>query len=290
MSAPADPSRAGRAWFGGRLLGGLVLALAAAAVCVMLGMWQLGVARDEGDREARDAAAHQPEASLTSLITPHTNPPATLNNRAAVAVGHYDAAGQVVIVNRRLGQASGYWVVTPFVVQDTGARLPVLRGFVAGEPPADSASVPAPPTGTLEIHGTIGPSESPDVGPALPAGQFRSVDLSVLVNRWPGVLYNAMLLVTHETTPAGTAVAPTAQLQRVPPPTVTGSLSWRNTAYAAQWWVFGAFVLWLWVKAALDARAASQFAGPKVVPADPPGGHEAPMAPPVPRDEGSVRP
>ena len=86
---------------------------------------------------------------------------------------------------RRLDGRTGLWVLTPFVVDRGGATLPVVRGFVT-----DAGSVPPPPGGTLTIAGGLAPGESPTPDP-VPSGQIGSVDLSQLVNTWPGELYNA---------------------------------------------------------------------------------------------------
>jgi len=76
-------------------------------------------------------------------------------------------------------------------------------------------------------------------------------DLSLLVNRWPGSLYNAFVFATAEQ-PDVTSVAAPA-VQRVPPPAlVSGGLSWRNAAYALQWWVFALFAAFMWWRMVRD--------------------------------------
>ena len=86
-----------------------------------------------------------------------------------------------------------------------------------------------------------GPGESPTRDP-VPDGQIGSVDLSVLVNTWPGDLYNAFLFLESEDPGTG------EQLTKVPTPLGETGVRWRNAAYAVQWWVFAAFALWLWVR------------------------------------------
>ena len=87
--------------------------------------------------------------------------------------------------------------------------------------------------------------------PALPDGQMAALDLSLLVNRWPGALYNAFVFATAEQ-PDVTSVAAPA-VQRVPPPAlVGGGLSWRNAAYALQWWVFALFAAYMWWRMVRD--------------------------------------
>jgi surfeit locus 1 family protein len=216
-----------------RFLGLLVLVLVVGAVFVQLGRWQLGVAEGKAREDALTAARAQAPAELTTLLAPHSAFPGALSARAVTATGHY-ADGQLLVPGRRLGGADGFWVLTPFVVDRTGATLPVLRGFVT-----DAAGAGAPPSGTLTVEGGLAPSESPDpaaVGP----GEIGSVDTSVLVNTWPGELYNAFLFLEREDPATG------PQLAKVPTPLGDAGVNWRNAAYAVQWWVFAGFALWLW--------------------------------------------
>ena len=126
--------------------------------------------------------------------------------------------------------------VTPFVVEGTGATLAVVRGFVT-----DPADAGAPPPGNLTISGGLAPGESPASEPVAP-GQIGSVDLSLLVNAWPGDIYNAFVFLESEDPAA--ADQPT----RVPTPLPDTSIQWRNAAYAVQWWVFALFALWVWFR------------------------------------------
>jgi len=229
-------------WLG---LSGLLVVLLVAFT--LLGLWQLSVARNEARKAAIEEAPRQPVVALTSVLTPHGEFPATASGRRVSAVGSYDAAGQVVVVGRRLDGAAGYWVVTPLVVTDTGARLAILRGFVR------TPLAPAPATGEITVLGSIAPGESPgSTATPLPPGQLPSVDLGHLVNEWDGSIYNAFLFAISETPdasgagPSGSSAA--GGLERVPPPPVPSGLSLRNAAYAVQWWVFGLFAIWMWWK------------------------------------------
>ena len=213
-----------------------------------LGLWQLHVARDKGLAEALRKAHEARPVLVDSVVEPHQPFPNAASARPVIASGSYAADGQLLVGPRRLEGREGWWVVTPLVVDTTGARLAVVRGFVT-----DASSVRPPPGQPVEVTGALAPGESPAPAPASPAGAtvpaLGSLDLAVLVNRWPGDLYNAFVFAQGEKTVATNAsVAPTDGLQRVPPPEVTGGIRWRNAAYALQWWVFAGFAAFMWVK------------------------------------------
>ena len=126
----------------------------------------------------------------------------------------------------------------------------MLRGFVTAP-----ESAAAPPSGVLTITGGLAPGESPYTGEPLPAGQLGSVDLSILVNEWPGDLYNAFLFLEKEDP------ASTSGLTAVPTPTAPTDLVWRNAAYAVQWWLFAGFAVWMWWRMVRQADAEERARG-----------------------------
>lgn len=218
----------------------------------MLGLWQLNVARDKGRAEDVRLAPTQPVADIAAVLNPHGPFPQDGNGRRITATGRYDGSGQVLVTPRLLRGKPGYWVVTPLVVRSTGARIAVVRGFVT-----DPAQAIAPDRGTeVTVSGTLAPGESP-VGerahpdPTLADGQLTALDLSLLVNRWPGTLYNAFVFATAEA-PDLTSVASPAVERVPPPPLVGGGLSWRNAGYALQWWVFALFAGYMWWRMVRD--------------------------------------
>jgi cytochrome oxidase assembly protein ShyY1 len=214
-----------------------------------LGLWQLSVARNEAQRVAIDAAAAQAPVPLGQVLSPHTAFPAEASGRPVTAIGRFDAGDQVLVADRRLDGASGWWVVTPLVVDGSAARIAILRGFVSSA--ASTGPAPAD-VGQVTVTGTLAPGESPVSGAELPAGQLASLDLARLVNVWPGELYNAFVFATAESPDASPG------LQRVPPPAIPSGLTWRNAAYAVQWWVFGLFAAWMWWKMVRDDHRREQ--------------------------------
>ncbi len=237
--------------------------LGVVAACVLLGLWQLGVAKDEGRQQSVEAAGSMARQPLESVTRAHGPFEADLSNRPVSVTGTYAADRSIVVVDRRIGDRTGSWVVTP--LETPGGTVTVLRGFVDGAP----RIAPEPPGGAVTVLGTLGPSESPRPGGRLPGEQRRSVDLAALVNEWPGELYNVVLLASDESVDDTPVVA--AGLTRVPPPDSGAQLNLRNAAYAVQWWVFGIFAVVMWWKMSR---------------AEPRTGQE-PTAPAVPEEEGA---
>jgi len=218
----------------------------------MLGLWQLNVARDKGRADQVRAAPTQPVADVASVLIPHGPFPQDGSGRRITATGRYDGSAQVLVTPRVLRDEPGYWVVTPLVVRSSGARIAVVRGFVTSPAQALAPDL----TTEVTVSGTLAPGESPAADrahgdPALPDGQMGALDLSLLVNRWPGALYNAFVFATAEA-PDLTSVASPAVERVPPPPLVSGALSWRNAAYALQWWVFALFAAYMWWRMVRD--------------------------------------
>jgi len=232
------------------------LGLFAVVVVVMvsfgtLGLWQLNVARDKDRAQQARAAAVLPVADVAAVLTPHGPFPSGGTGRQITATGHYEGSAQVLVTPRLLGGRRGYWVVTPLVVRSSGARIAVVRRFVTDPAQADAPD----PAAEVTVSGALAAGESsvspgPDAK-ALPDGQMGALDLSLLVNRWPGALYNAFVFATAEQPDLTSVAAPAAE--RVPPPAPEGGgLVWRNAAYALQWWVFALFAGYMWWRMVRD--------------------------------------
>lgn len=253
-------------------------------IFIRLGLWQFhtGQSRAMDDLSARSELPPQP---IGTLVEPQQPFRGDLSGRMVDVRGRYDASGQVLVTGRRLDDAQGYWVVTPLIEERTGARLPILRGFVTDPSQADR-----PDSQPVKITGALAQPEAPSDLTALPEGQLTSVDVAWLVNHWGGRVYNAFVFATQEE-PRVSA----APVRPVPPPVthMTG-LNWRNLGYAVQWWVFAlfaCFIVWRQLRddAERDSLAREESLEP---PEEPPVSgipiHGAPAAPTTP-DRGATR-
>jgi cytochrome oxidase assembly protein ShyY1 len=226
-----------------RMIGLLVLLLAIAAVCGRLGMWQL-------DR-ARQGAAERPDvpvaAALTGVLAPQAAFPGDLAGRVVTARGAF--GDDEVMVTRHLDGVPGVLVVSPLVVEETGAVLAVVRGWAPDA--AQAAEVPAPP-GVVDVRGRLEPGEAAREAD----GEVTAISPAQLVNRWGGPMYSGYL-VLEDVSPAQ---APGLEL--VPAPEPASGFDLQNLAYALQWWLFGGFAVLLWLRMVRDeARRVVAEAG-----------------------------
>ncbi len=235
----------------------LVLLLAAAALCARLGVWQLDRAQVRGaSAEARHTAAlvaAEPVA-LGTVLEPQTSFTGALVGRKVAVTGTYDADGQLLVPGRAHDGQVGYLVLTPLRVSTADAPvLPVVRGWVQSPSQAD-----VPPPGSVSVVGYLQASEQ--AGSGVADGQTEAISSPELLNAWGGPIYTGYLVVASSEPEQSSSVA------LLDPPTRPGSgLNIQNLAYAAQWWIFGAFAVLLWLRMVRDeARGAPD--GPVAAP------------------------
>lgn len=209
--------------------------------CLFMGSWQLGRFEDRVDshEEATSARpADRPAAPLDSLLPVDKN----TSGRIASVSGEY--ADQLLVPERRLDGKSGFYVLT-LLKTDSGKAVPVVRGWLPGS--ADAGRAPAAPTGRVEVTGALQASESSSSkgvysSGGLPAGQLGVIGAASLVNIVPYGLYDAWLTVQ---TPADGLTPVPAQ---APVNTGLDLKAFQNLGYTGEWFVFAAFVLFMWFR------------------------------------------
>jgi cytochrome oxidase assembly protein ShyY1 len=255
-----------------RWLALLAVVVLAAAVMARLGEWQLDRARQKGEQDRIKAAQTQPAVPLTSLIAPRTTFPESAADRRVTVRGTWDGSRQLLVPGRRLGDATGLWVLTPLRLPD-GSGVPVVRGWVpsAGSAGADPRELP---TGSVDVTGVLQPSEAvadldPGDASGVPAGQVALAAAPLLVQHWSYPLVTGYVVQTAATPNPATALA------LVPPSTNTGGLALQNLSYALQWWLFSAFGIFFWWRIVRDdhhGRLRPAPAGDDPPETDDPGG------------------
>ena len=240
----------------------LVVLLGAAAVCARLGVWQLDRAQLRGDQVARQQVAAQVSAApapIGDAFAPQESFRTELVGSRVEVTGTYEAQGQLIVADRVLDGRTGYLVLTPLRVTDAAGAagwagadpvLPVVRGWVAD--PAEAGDLLVVPAGVVVVTGYLQVSEGPGSGDPT-RGRTDAISSAQLVNSWVGPIYSGYLVLARAQPSQPTGLALLGQ------PTLGGgeggNLELRNIAYAAQWWIFGGFALFLWVRLVRDEAA-----------------------------------
>ncbi|WNI30886.1 SURF1 family protein [Streptomyces sp. ITFR-6] len=243
-------------WWGINLF--VVLAI---PFCVFMGTWQLG--RFEDRVQTHEAAEKQPAPGtraakpIDELLPVDT----VTSGRPATATGRY--ADQFLVPGRKLDDRTGFYVVG-MLRTDSGKALPVVRGWLPGK--AGHTSVPPAPTGDVTVTGDLQASESTgtagvDATGGLPDGQVGMISAASLVNLVPYDVYDAW--VTLQRSDVRTGGAETAgkgekgtgaatALRPVPAAAAQGTgldlKAFQNLGYLCEWFVFAAFVLFMWFR------------------------------------------
>ncbi|MBX6384862.1 MAG: SURF1 family protein [Microbispora sp.] len=237
----------------------------------LLGRWQLGVFEASGaPRPAPDPAP----VDVTELTQVGRYITGAAVSRRVTATGTYDAANQLLVADRvadadapggRAAEGKGFWLLTPLRLAD-GTIIPIVRGWVRTA--TDPAT--AVPEGTVTVTGRLRPPEQTDDvqrSGSLPRGQVAIVSTAELINVWPTArVRNGFVVATSQDPPS--RVTPVA----VSPPTEGGGFTWRNLAYALQWWIFALFAVYMWFHFVRDAlRGQRERETKSADPADPSG-------------------
>src|SRR5690606_11266477 len=240
-----------------RLLGLHLLTIGVVIAFIMLGRWQLGVFNDSG----KPVLATDPDpVSVTELATLSAQMRADAVGRRVIVEGAYEPGRQLLVADRRpdvdlpggnVARGEGYWVLTPIRLDD-GTLMPVVRGWVAD---AADPAVADVPEGRLSVPGRLRPQQGSDAvqrrAEGLPPGQVQTVSTGELVNLWQGERVRTGYVVAEPPSGALTQVASK-------PPMAGGEVTWRNLAYAANWWIFAGFAVFMWFHFVRDAVRADR--------------------------------
>ncbi|MEC5213450.1 surfeit locus 1 family protein [Polaromonas sp. CG_9.5] len=135
-------------------------AVLVAALTFSLGQWQLRrAAQKEGIQTAIDAKNMLPALDGRALSA--TKNIADEVYRKVALQGVWQSAHTVYLDNRPMSGKTGFWVMTPLALQDTGQVILVQRGWVARNF-SDRTRLPevTTPTGRVTVEGRIAPPPS----------------------------------------------------------------------------------------------------------------------------------
>jgi cytochrome oxidase assembly protein ShyY1 len=265
-----------------RWIGGALLTVAAAAVMVMLGDWQLHRYEERSSINARiDAADSTRAIPLTSVLAAPTaagasgsSPGKRLAWSKVTVSGRYDPAHEIQARGRTVDGDVGFEIVTPLVLAD-GTAVLVDRGWVPAPPGGALASpaVPAAPTGDVTVVGQVHLSESRPAPIEHRDGRLDTRRISVprLAHEMPYPVYGAYVLLTEQMPAADPAFT------RIP---IAHEDSWQNAGYTVQWWLFAGMTLFAYGwQARKEAQTRSGPTGSAAPPRPGPGDRVADAEP-----------
>ncbi len=231
-----------------------VLGVVATTAAILLGLWQLDAWQAGRDAEARDLAGEAPRP-LTRVMTADDPFPGADVGRPVTLSGTWLPDSTLLVENRDLEGRSGLWAVTPVAVctgpaaacdPATDPAMLVVRGWAP-----TAAAVPPSPTGEVQLTGWLQPGEgtgAPDPDPG--DDVLAELRIASAIQHVDQDLYGAYVVARDGVERDGLeAVTPDS----LPAPSTFTSL--QNLLYAVEWWLFGAFAVFLWQRWVRDELA-----------------------------------
>jgi surfeit locus 1 family protein len=222
-------------------LGLHVLALLALLLCLAAARWQW----ERAYRTVDDVLPDTPVVALADLDPRQARPGLRLS-----VIGHFDADHQILVAPRPRDGVAGAWVLTPLVPDAPYSDAPasnavpdaavaVVRGWIpAGQAP------PGPPLGQVTVVGVlVADVREPGVQVQGEPPTLTTIDTGALAQH-AGYSVRSGWLALQQLDPPEAGQPFPLTVQDLPGANV--GLSWRNAAYAVQWIVFAAFVVFFW--------------------------------------------
>jgi surfeit locus 1 family protein len=237
-----EPRRPGAGSARSRVVWFLV-ALGCALLTGRFGVWQLSRAHAKLANEALVAERGVMPALAAGELA---RDPATAQaqwQRHIVLTGEWDAAHTVYLMNRTMGERSGFYVMTPLRLPQGGAVL-VQRGWVARDDsdPMKPPAVPMP-AGIVSLHGHVAPWPSHwiDIGHGAGGPVRQNLELAAFTTE------TGLALRPETVVEDATADNAHDGLRRDWPSAVGGVSVTTNYGYAVQWFAMSVAFLGLYV-------------------------------------------
>lgn len=234
----------------GARVGVAFVALLAVAVCGALGWWQWTRSQDK-------AVTVAPEASvpLAEVIAPASQAGLAIGRQVSVS-GTWADEDAVLISGRSVDGQDAVLLVRALTVDAdaTGTGETATLAVIVGWRPADSPKPPDDGPAHVDVTGYLrAPEEATPAsggeGEAIPGTVWSdTISPSELAQTWPSPLYS-VVLSSYEGSPSW---------EPLPPPPPEQHLNIRSLLYALEWWVFGAFAVFIAVRWIRDNGRSSQ--------------------------------
>jgi surfeit locus 1 family protein len=233
-----------------RYWGAHLLMVVALAATIGLGIWQLHAWQAGRAAAARDISDAKP-LPLAKVMSGDDPFPGQYLGQPVTFAGEWLPKGTLYVSDRELDGKRGYWVMTPVLVGDSA--MPVVRGW-STKPEASA------PSGQVEVRGWLQASEGSDAPDDDPADDvIPEMRIASVVEHVDADLYSGYVVAKSVSTSSTTSAA-TDGLRKVTPesvPDVSSVTHLRNLLYAFQWWIFGGFAVYIWVRWCRDQVAAA---------------------------------
>ena len=243
-----------------RLLAATLAMVLLTAAALALGLWQYG-AWQAHRQQVTDSLTDADPVPLAKVIGPDDPFPGNAVGQPVQVSGTWLSQAGFLVSDRASTTGSGYWVVTPLLVHGQQSAIPVVRGWVA-EPSEATAS----PSGQAALTGWLQPPEGDAAEPDPDPNDdiYPSLRVADLIQRIDADAYGAYVVAGDRpgwqpAENAGTGGLEPAQLAQRPEP--GRFMAIRNLFYAGEWWLFGGFVIFVWLRYCRDEIRATQGAG-----------------------------
>ncbi len=220
-------------------------------ILTSLGFWQLD--RAELKQQQLDkyiARAGQVPISLKMLAKPASIQPADVLYRRFEVIGQYDDKHNFLIDNRVHQSQVGFYVITPFKIENSNAVILVNRGWIKGK--RYRADLPEFPTTVKKIR-------IKGVG-YVPSKNFFSVDnVKITGEKFPLVIQNIDFeaigkLLNTELYPFVLRLDPKEKTGFVRDWKVVTSSPEKSQSYAAQWFTMALVVLLIYISSSFRIK------------------------------------
>ena len=173
----------------------LLLALLLILAMLRLGVWQLSKASEKQSiLDSRLLASQQASVSVESLGKLNESQRFT----PVFARGRYLSSKTLYLDNQVFNKQVGYQVITPFVLESTGALILVTRGWVPAGASRDQLPNVASPKGVQRLEGRLNlPAAAPplwdDKYSVYEGARWQYLDMQELDARYEAALHSLVL-------------------------------------------------------------------------------------------------
>ena len=232
-----------------RYWGAHLLMLAALAAAIGLGIWQLNAWQAGRAKPTPATSPRRRRCSLDKVMSGDDPFPGEYLGQPVTFAGEWLPEGTLYVADRDLDGKRGYWVMTPVLVGDSA--MPVVRGW--------SAQPEAPrPSGRVDVRGWLQASEGSGASDDDPEDDvIPEMRIASVVEHVDADLYSAYVVAKESDGPRRSRHCGLEKITPESVPKVSTTSHLRNLLYAFQWWIFGGFAIYIWVRWCRDQLEAA---------------------------------